>query len=144
ASLAVMVRPLDDADELADFLRDPRPNAVVLGHGGGGGVRMREMVLAALAGERAVVLDADALTSFAENPQALIDPLRARRAATRLTPHEGEFRRLFSSLVDESQPKLERTRVAAEKAGAVVLLKGPDTVRAAPPRRGARAANGTT
>jgi hydroxyethylthiazole kinase-like uncharacterized protein yjeF len=141
ASLAVMVRPVDDANELADFLRDPRHNAVVLGPGGGVGVRMREMVLAALAGERAVVLDADALTSFAENPQALIDPLRARRAATLLTPHEGEFSRLFSSLVDESQPKLERTRVAAEKAGAVVLLKGPDTVVAAPDGRAAIADN---
>ena len=75
------------------------------------------MVLAALAGEHAVVLDADALTSFAEEPQALIEPLRARRAATLLTPHEGEFSRLFSSLVDKAQSKLERAHAAAEKAG---------------------------
>jgi ADP-dependent NAD(P)H-hydrate dehydratase / NAD(P)H-hydrate epimerase len=141
ASLAVMVRPVDDADELGEFLRDPRRNAVVLGPGGGVGARMRELVLAALAGERAVVLDADALTSFAEDPQALIDPLRTRRAATLLTPHEGEFSRLFSSLVDEAQSKLERARAAAEKAGAVVLLKGPDTVVAAPDGRAAIADN---
>jgi ADP-dependent NAD(P)H-hydrate dehydratase / NAD(P)H-hydrate epimerase len=141
SSLAVMVRPVDDADELADFLRDPRRNAVVLGPGGGVGARMRDLVLAALTGERAVVLDADALTSFAEEPQALIGPLRARRAATLLTPHEGEFSRLFSSLVDEAQSKLERARAAAEKAGAVVLLKGPDTVVAAPDGRAAIADN---
>jgi ADP-dependent NAD(P)H-hydrate dehydratase / NAD(P)H-hydrate epimerase len=141
ASLAVMVRPVDDADELSDFLCDPRRNAVVLGPGGGVGARMRDMVLAALAGERAVVLDADALTSFTEEPQALIDPLRARRGATLLTPHEGEFSRLFKSLVDVAQSKLERARAAAEKAGAVVLLKGPDTVVAAPDGRAAIADN---
>ena len=141
ASLAVMVRPVDDADELMDFLRDPRRNVVVLGPGGGVGPRMRELVLAALAGERAVVLDADALTSFAEEPQALIEPLRARRAATLLTPHEGEFGRLFSFLADEARSKLERARAAAEKAGAVVLLKGPDTVVAAPDGRAAIADN---
>ena len=141
ASLAVMVRPVDDADELADFLRDPRRNAVVLGPGGGVGAGMRELVLAALAGERAVVLDADALTSFADEPQALIDPLRARSAATLLTPHEGEFSRLFNSLVDQAQSKLERARAAAETSGAVVLLKGPDTVVAAPDGRGAIADN---
>jgi ADP-dependent NAD(P)H-hydrate dehydratase / NAD(P)H-hydrate epimerase len=132
ASLAVMVRPVDGAKELADFLRDSRKNAVVLGPGGGVGAEMRELVLAALAGERAVVLDADALTSFADEPQALMAALRGRAAATLLTPHEGEFARLFKSLVDDSQPKPERARAAAAEAGAVVLLKGADTVVAAP------------
>ena len=67
ASLAVMVRPVDGPNELAEFLADARRNVVVLGPGGGVGPAMRELVLAALAGERAVVLDADALTSFAGN-----------------------------------------------------------------------------
>ena len=71
ASLAVMVRPVDGAAELAELLADRRLNAVVLGPGGGVGAPMRELVLAALAGERAVVLDADALTSFAEDAGAL-------------------------------------------------------------------------
>ena len=137
ATLAVMVRPVDGADELARFLDDARRNVVLLGPGGGVGQPMRDLVMAALKGERAVVLDADALTSFAEEPQALIEPLRARRAATLLTPHEGEFSRLFSSLVDKAQSKLERAHAAAEKAGAVVLLKGPDTVVAAPDGRAA-------
>jgi hydroxyethylthiazole kinase-like uncharacterized protein yjeF len=141
ASLAVMVRPVDGADELATFLRDPRRNAVVLGPGGGVGPEMRELVLAALAGERAVVLDADALTSFAAEPQALIAPMRARRAPTLLTPHEGEFERLFKSLVDEAQSKLQRARAAAAQTGAVVLLKGADTVVAASDGRAAIADN---
>ncbi len=140
-NLAVMVRPVDGAAELADFLHDPRRNAVVLGPGGGVGGEMRDMVLAALAGERAVVLDADALTSFADEPQALVGPLRERGAATLLTPHEGEFARLFRSLVDESQSKLQKARAAAETSAAVVLLKGADTVVAAPDGRAAIAHN---
>src|SRR5499427_312966 len=78
ASLAVMVRPVDGAGELAAFLSDARRNAVVLGPGGGVGQLMRELVTTALSGARAVVLDADALTSFAETPQALIAAIRAR------------------------------------------------------------------
>jgi hydroxyethylthiazole kinase-like uncharacterized protein yjeF len=140
-NLAVMVRPVDGAEELADFLRDPRRNAVVLGPGGGVGPEMRDLVLAALAGERAVVLDADALTSFAGEPQALFAPLRTRKSATLLTPHDGEFNRVFSSIVDKAQSKLERARAAAGQTGAVVLLKGADTVVAAPDGRAAIADN---
>ncbi len=141
SNLAVMVRPVDGADELAGFLSDPRRNAVVLGPGGGVGREMRELVLAALAGERAVVLDADALTSFADEPQALLAAMRKRSQATILTPHEGEFVRLFKAMVGEARSKLEKARIAAEEAGAVVLLKGPDTVVAAPDGRAAIATN---
>jgi hydroxyethylthiazole kinase-like uncharacterized protein yjeF len=140
ASLAVMVRPVDGAAELAEFLSDARRNAVVLGPGGGVGQEMRDKVTTALAGERAVVLDADALTSFAEEPQALITAIRARpERAVVLTPHEGEFRGLFKTLEDVPQvgSKLERTRAAAAQTGAIVLLKGSDTVVAAPDGRAA-------
>jgi ADP-dependent NAD(P)H-hydrate dehydratase / NAD(P)H-hydrate epimerase len=140
-NLAIMVRQVDGAKELAEFLHDPRRNAVVLGPGGGVGATMRELVLAAVAGDRAVVLDANALTSFADEPQALIKPLLARRAAAILTPHEGEFARFFKLLIDNSQSKLERARAAAAVGGAVVLLKGPDTVVAAPDGRAAIADN---
>jgi ADP-dependent NAD(P)H-hydrate dehydratase / NAD(P)H-hydrate epimerase len=140
ASLAVMVHPVDGARELAEFLSDPRRNVVVLGPGGGVGPEMRELVLAALAGPRAVVLDADALTSFAEAPQELFQAIgKDRKAATLLTPHEGEFSRLFRSMenIDKAGSKLERGRRAAEVTGAVVLLKGSDTVIAAPDGRAA-------
>jgi len=141
ASLAVMVRPVDGADELTSFLDDPRRNVVVLGPGGGVGQPMRDLVLAALKGERAVVLDADALTSFADEPQVLCAAVRTRGKATLMTPHEGEFSRLFKALEDEAPSKLERARRAAQTTGAVVLLKGPDTVVAAPDGRAAIADN---
>jgi hydroxyethylthiazole kinase-like uncharacterized protein yjeF len=135
SNLAVMVRPVNGPDELAGLLADSRLNAVVLGPGGGVGEPMRAMVRTALSGERAVVLDADALTSFAEQPEALYSAIKARGAAgTILTPHEGEFARLFN--LDNQGPgkssKCDRARQAAERSGAVVLLKGSDTVVAAP------------
>src|SRR5215471_13173998 len=141
ASLAVMVRPVDGADELSEFLKDPRRNTVVLGPGGGVGHPMRELVLAALTGERAVVLDADALTSFADERQTLVAATKARAAATLMTPHEGEFARLFKALGSEARSKVERARKAAQEAGAVVLLKGPDTVVAASDGRATIAEN---
>jgi ADP-dependent NAD(P)H-hydrate dehydratase / NAD(P)H-hydrate epimerase len=139
ASLAVMVRPVDGAEELAEFLRDARRNVVVLGPGGGVGQPMREMVLAALAGEHAVVLDADALTSFANEPQALMTAIRARKGTTLLTPHEGEFRRLFNAMeeVSKAPSKLDRACQTAAQTGAVCLLKGADTVVASPDGRAA-------
>ncbi|MFL6799328.1 MAG: NAD(P)H-hydrate dehydratase [Xanthobacteraceae bacterium] len=141
ASLAVMVRPVDGAEELGECLADPRCNTVVIGPGGGVGPRMRELVLTALRGPRAVVLDADALTSFAETPKLLFDAIGDRRGETVLTPHEGEFRRIFSHLFADFTSKLELTRAAARRSGAIVLCKGPDTVIAAPEGRAAVSSN---
>ncbi|MGE4256192.1 MAG: NAD(P)H-hydrate dehydratase [Xanthobacteraceae bacterium] len=143
ANTAVMVRPVDGADELREFLRDARRNAVVLGPGGGVGQDMRDMVLAALAGERAVVLDADALTSFADQTPTLFAATRGRSRATVLTPHEGEFTRLFKAMPDimNAPSKLDRVRQAALASGAICLLKGSDTVVAAPDGRAAIAEN---
>jgi hydroxyethylthiazole kinase-like uncharacterized protein yjeF len=140
ASLAVMVRPVDGAAELAALLTDTRLNAVVLGPGGGVGEGMRAQAMAALDGERAVVLDADALTSFADDPAALFGAVAARRdRPVVLTPHQGEFGRLFNKVVQlpETASKLDLARAAAKASGAVVLLKGPDTVVAAPDGRAA-------
>src|SRR5499426_4746914 len=142
ASLAVIVRPVDGPEELEKFLADRRLNAVVLGPGGGVGQGMRDLVRVALAGQRAVVLDADALTSFADCPDVLAQAIQARSgAATVLTPHEGEFARLFKGQSVDPNSKLERARAAAREMGAVVLLKGPDTVVAAPDGRAAIADN---
>jgi hydroxyethylthiazole kinase-like uncharacterized protein yjeF len=143
ASLAVMVRPVDDADELSQFLGDARRNVVVLGPGGGVGARMRELVLAALKASAAVVLDADALTSFAGDLPALTAAIKRRSAPVLLTPHEGEFSRLFNGLKEaaEAPSKLARARAAAAATGAVMLLKGGDTVVAAPDGRAAIAGN---
>ena len=92
------------------------------------GDETRDKVLAILAAEKRAVLDADALTSFAENAEVVF---RAIRSPCVLTPHEGEFARLF----DPSGSKLERALRAARTSGAVVLLKGNDTVVAAPDGR---------
>jgi hydroxyethylthiazole kinase-like uncharacterized protein yjeF len=138
ANLAVMVRPVDGAAELAAMLEDRRLNAVVLGPGGGVGAPMRELVCAALAGERAVVLDADALTSFAEDPAALLCATAAR-SATVMTPHQGEFNRVFKGepKILQAASKLEAARAAAARSNTIVVLKGPDTVIAAPDGRAA-------
>lgn len=142
ASLAVMVRPVDGAAALTGFLSDRRLNAVVLGPGGGVGEGMKGQVLAALATEAGVVLDADALTSFAFDPLSLFARIRRRRA-TVLTPHYGEFMRLFHMLESsiDVHSKLEEARAAAKLSYAVVLFKGPDTVVAAPDGRASIACN---
>ena len=137
-----MVRPVEGADGLTEFLSDRRRNAVVLGPGGGVGGEMRQLVLAALAGERAVVLDADALTSFADEPQTLFAAVTRAREADRL---DAARRRVCSAFQRSKRKslarKLERARRAAKASGAIVLLKGPDTVVAAPDGRAAIANN---
>jgi hydroxyethylthiazole kinase-like uncharacterized protein yjeF len=140
ANTAVMVRPIDGAGELATFLGDPRLNAVLLGPGGGVGRPLREQVQTAIAGPRAVVLDADALTSFADEPMALFGAIATRGdQPTVLTPHEGEFARLFKSIdqAADRKSKLDRVRAAAAASGAIVILKGADTVIATPQGRAA-------
>jgi len=144
ASLAVMVRPVDGSVELAEFLSDKRRNAVVLGPGAGVGPAMREQVRAALASEAGVVLDADALTSFAEEPAGLFSAIAKRLGrSVVMTPHEGEFSRLFKVITDNIKvnSKLEKARAAARLSGAVVLLKGPDSVVATPDGRASIADN---
>jgi ADP-dependent NAD(P)H-hydrate dehydratase / NAD(P)H-hydrate epimerase len=145
ASLAVMVRPVDGAAELGAFLADKRRNAIVLGPGGGVGPLMQEQVLAALASHAAVVLDADALTSFAQDSGKLASAIGSRRDRdVVLTPHTGEFSRLFQMITEKpnSNSKLEKTRLAADYCGAVVVHKGADTVVAAPGGRATIADNG--
>jgi len=145
ASLAVMVRSVDGAAELRSFLADKRRNAIVLGPGGGVGAAMQEQVLAALASQAAVVLDADALTSFADAPRKLASEIGKRPGQdVVLTPHEGEFSRIFNNISKKTNfnSKLEKTRLAADLCGAVVVHKGADTVVAAPGGRAAIANNG--
>ncbi len=143
-SLSVMVKAVDGPDEFRTFLQDRRINAVLLGPGGGTGAKMQANVLCALAENRSVVLDADALTSFADNPEKLFTALSNRTSeGAILTPHEGEFVRLFKKISENTsvKQKLEVAQLASHETQAVVLLKGADTVVAAPDGRAAIAAN---
>lgn len=158
---AVMCRVLDDADDLREALEDDRLSALCIGPGLGVGREARDLVLTALAapglqavrnggsatpnhgafgpesdrtGGRPVVLDADALTCFREDPEILFDALHE---CCVLTPHAGEFGRLFPDIAERlaapasagpSYSKIDATREAARRAGCTVLFKGPDTV----------------
>jgi hydroxyethylthiazole kinase-like uncharacterized protein yjeF len=144
ALTAVMVHAIDTVIEFAELLTDKRFNTCVIGPGAGLGARTRDFVLTALSVKRSLVLDADALTSFAEAPEHLFEAIKASHdQQVVLTPHEGEFPRLFSDMSNKhpERSKLERVRAAAERSGAVVLLKGPDTVVASPDGRATIAAN---
>ena len=137
---AVMVAPFDGEKGFGELLADPRRNAILIGPGAGVGARTRACVTAALTGAsdqpRAVVLDADALVSFAGEAAALAALIGAPGRVV-ITPHEGEFARLFKGRDDVTGQtnKLARARAAARALGAVVVLKGSDTVVAAPDGR---------
>jgi hydroxyethylthiazole kinase-like uncharacterized protein yjeF len=139
-STAIMVAPFDGAAGFADLLADPRRNAIVMGPAAGVGPATRALVSAALerdqngAMPRSFVLDADALTSFSGEAAALAALTRGGRPDTAITPHDGEFARLFSAnpAISGLASKLARARAAAAYLGAVVVSKGADTIVAEP------------
>ncbi|MDX1710208.1 MAG: NAD(P)H-hydrate dehydratase [Rhodovibrionaceae bacterium] len=126
---SVITRSLDLDGDIDALLSDHRLNAVLIGPGNGVNATTRERALAALQSGRGVVLDADALSVFAADAPSLA---AARAGNCVLTPHDGEFARVFP---DVGGDRLTRARVAAHATGAVVLLKGADTVVAAPDGR---------
>ena len=128
ALTSIMVQPLAVPEDFAYLLEDPHYKAFLIGPGAGTGGETRARVLALLATGRATVLDADALTAFADDPLTLDQAITGPCV---LTPHDGEFQRLFNPAGD----KLTRTRVAARRSGAIIILKGSDTVITAPDGR---------
>ncbi len=146
---AVMLRGVVDGLALKETLADPRINALCVGPGLGLDARGRELVAVALGGgeggqiahpTRSLVLDADALTILSQNP----DLFAALHAGCVLTPHAGEFARLFPDIAEKlaalttkgpAYSKVDATREAAKRAGCTVLYKGPDTVIADPSGR---------
>jgi hydroxyethylthiazole kinase-like uncharacterized protein yjeF len=126
----VIVAPIAGVEDFATLLADKRRNAALIGPGAGTHPETRDKVLKILAAGKSTVLDADALTVFADSPAVLFDAIKSPCA---LAPHEGEFARLF----DTTGSKLDRARRAAKTSGAVIVLKGADTVIAAPDGRAA-------
>lgn len=126
--VGVIVQPVRDTAAYAEIIEDKRVNTCLVGPGNGVSGPTREHALAALRAGKAVVLDADALTVFAESRDLLFSTIKG---PCLMTPHAGEFARLF----DVTGDKMSDARAAAEKSGAVILLKGADTVIAAPDGR---------
>jgi hydroxyethylthiazole kinase-like uncharacterized protein yjeF len=128
ALTSIMVQPLAVPEDFDCLLDDAHYKAFLIGPGAGTGEETRSRVLAMLETGRPTVLDADALTTFADDPPTLDQAITGPCV---LTPHDGEFKRLF----DPSGDKLTRTRVAARRSGATIILKGSDTVITAPDGR---------
>jgi len=132
---AIMNREFGSASELQALLSDRRVTSVVIGPGLGLGAPARDKVVAALECQALVVLDADALTLFADDPQFLFKRIAARSPGTTvMTPHSGEFARLFPDLAggDSDRSKIEQAVTGARRASAIMVLKGADTVVAEP------------
>lgn len=126
---AVMTRLTNNAEEFLKLIEDKKVTSIALGSGAGVTERTQEFVLAALEMNKPVVIDADAISVFADNPQLLFSSIKSPCI---MTPHEGEFARLFGNLIDSRQGRTERAQQAAKLSGSVVILKGADTVIAAP------------
>ncbi|MGI9462679.1 MAG: NAD(P)H-hydrate dehydratase, partial [Aestuariivirgaceae bacterium] len=133
---AIMQIEAEDAPALGQILRDRRKTAVCIGPGCGLSSMARAKTRTVLASGASVVLDADALTNFAADPDELFAAIAEQPdRPVVLTPHEGEFRRLFKSLDGMPDSKCQRALAAAQASGAVVVLKGADTVIAEPAGR---------
>ncbi|WP_256753652.1 NAD(P)H-hydrate dehydratase [Mesorhizobium sp. Mes31] len=149
---SIMLRKTDDIADIEAFVGERRPSAFVLGPGFGVGERTRTFALTLLASQprdastriEGLVLDADAITSFREAPDALFEAARQANApALVMTPHEGEFARLFPDIAgNDASSKLDKARAAATRANAIIVYKGADTVIAAADGRAAINSNG--
>jgi len=127
-NLGDMYWPISNQYEFHNFIKEPRVKAVLIGPGNGVNEETRKKVITTLRLRKITVLDADALTIFEDDPENLFTWIKGFAV---LTPHEGEFSRLFG----EPDNRLKSCQNAAERSGAVVVLKGPDTVIAAPDGR---------
>ncbi len=137
----VLTCPLDTPDQRQSLLAGKRHTGYLVGPGNGLSDQVRDHVLAVLKTGQPCVLDADALTVFADSPSELFAAIQKSCPACIMTPHEGEFSRLFGGVIDSRDGKLSRARKAAQESGAVIVLKGSDTVIAAPDGRAVINAN---
>jgi len=131
---AVMLREIGDVAQLEEWLEDDRLQTFVLGPGFGIGEQARDY--SALLSDRRLVLDADGITSFRQEPKRLFDLFAGGEPRLVLTPHDGEFARLFPDIAaDTGLGKTAKAQMAARRANAAIVFKGADTVIAAPDGR---------
>jgi hydroxyethylthiazole kinase-like uncharacterized protein yjeF len=141
---AIMLRGCDGESDLAALLEDTRFNAFVLGPGFGDAAKARVFARMILRAGRRLVLDADGISAFAPEPEHLFTECHESEGGVVLTPHAGEFRRLFPEIAaDPSLSKLDAAQAASRASGAVVVSKGADTVIVTPDGRAAIDATGT-
>ncbi|WP_353937416.1 NAD(P)H-hydrate dehydratase [Mesorhizobium liriopis] len=143
---AIMVRSLADANALDAFQEKARCRAYVLGPGFGNLEKANAFAITVLAFKQAssLVLDADGITAFRDKPEILFEAIKSSASHVVTTPHEGEFSRLFPDLgEDEGLTRVDRAREAARRSGAVVILKGEETIIADPDGRAAINRNAT-
>jgi ADP-dependent NAD(P)H-hydrate dehydratase / NAD(P)H-hydrate epimerase len=133
---AVMLKEIEDAAALSHWLADKRISSFVLGPGFGDLEKARQYAL--MLGDRALVLDADGITAFKDDPAPLFDAFAGGETRLVMTPHEGEFARLFPDIAaDATLSKVDRAIEAAKRSHAVIVYKGADTVIASPDGRAA-------
>ncbi len=144
---SIMVRETRSLKDVRQFFAERKVGAAVLGPGYGNPAFAREHALfladGGLEGYHGLVLDADGITAFEQNPNELFDRRQDARSALVLTPHEGEFRRLFPDIAKAAVSKIEKAREAARRANAIIVYKGPDSVIAEPGGVAVVNANGT-
>jgi hydroxyethylthiazole kinase-like uncharacterized protein yjeF len=128
---ALIVQSVDELEGWQAALDDKRRNAVLIGPAFGVGQTTRDAVTCILKAQRSTVLDADALTSFEGTLSALSTMIAISERSVVLTPHEGEFARLFVD-IPPYLSRLERATIAAKQVSGIVVLKGPQTIIAAP------------
>lgn len=124
--LSIMVKPLSSSKKFHDLLKDQRISAYLIGPGAG--TTIQTHVLALLKTKTSIVLDADALTAFQNNPTLLFKNIKGTCV---LTPHEGEFSRLF----DIQGDRLHRACAAAKLSNTIIILKGAESIIASPDGR---------
>jgi hydroxyethylthiazole kinase-like uncharacterized protein yjeF len=131
---AIMLHAVDSEADLLGWLRDERLQTFVLGPGFGAGAKARSFVAALR--QRHLVLDADGISSFRDDPTELFSLFAEGEPRLVLTPHEGEFHRLFPDIADdETMGKVDKAQAAARRANAAIIYKGADTVIASPDGR---------
>lgn len=143
---SVILREAGSIGQVVEFLRQRRPGAVVFGPGIGAGREVGDLAIALMEAAvglvKHIVFDADAITVLAGRRDDFLAAVRKNPPELLLTPHEGEFRRLFPDLAG-GPSKLDKALKAASEANATMILKGPDTVIASPDGRAAINGNGT-